>query len=198
MIACGSSVLICAVGVQAGSRSGSGSAVLRRPQVGRGLATRAKPRLHQRPQVGEEPSRLLAREHPFGDLLERRDQRVGRGGGEDVPGLPAPALRVAPRHHGLEVQADVGEPGVLRVTQEVPLVEVVHGVGVAGLRPVVERLHPLGEVLDRNLGRVMLQGLALRKDLELAKDRRTEVMMKLEEVDVRAEFEELKRELGIS
>jgi hypothetical protein len=63
---------------------------------------------------------------------------------------------------------------------------------------VVERLHPLGEVLDRNLGRVMLQGLALRKDLELAKDRRTEVMMKLEEVDVRAEFEELKRELGIS
>jgi hypothetical protein len=52
--------------------------------------------------------------------------------------------------------------------------------------------------LDRNVGRVMLQGLALRKDLELAKDRRTEITMKLDEVDVRSEFEDLKRELGIS
>lgn len=52
--------------------------------------------------------------------------------------------------------------------------------------------------LDRNVGRVLLQALALRKDLELAKDRRAEIVLKLEELDVRAELEELKRELGIS
>jgi|SRR5215204_4241794 len=52
--------------------------------------------------------------------------------------------------------------------------------------------------LDRNVGRVLLQALALRKDLELAKDRRTEIITKLEELDVRSEFEDLKRELGIS
>jgi hypothetical protein len=63
---------------------------------------------------------------------------------------------------------------------------------------VVRRMdRPSGdeEHLDRNVGRVMLQGLALRKDLELAKDRRTEVIMKLEEVDVRTELEELKDDL---
>src|SRR5215204_3393743 len=50
--------------------------------------------------------------------------------------------------------------------------------------------------LDRNVGRVMLQALALRKDLELAKDRRTEVSLKLEEVDVRSELDWLMDELG--
>jgi hypothetical protein len=66
---------------------------------------------------------------------------------------------------------------------------------------VVDRMD-LGEDhddhLDRNVGRVMLQGLALRKDLELAKDRRTEVIMKLDEIDVRGELERLKDDLGIS
>jgi hypothetical protein len=52
--------------------------------------------------------------------------------------------------------------------------------------------------LERATARVLIAILALRKDLELARDRRTEVIMKLEEVDVRAEFEELKHELGIS
>jgi hypothetical protein len=52
--------------------------------------------------------------------------------------------------------------------------------------------------LERTTARVLIAILALRKDLELARDRRTEVIMKLEEVDVRAEFEELKRELGYS
>ena len=46
--------------------------------------------------------------------------------------------------------------------------------------------------MDRNIGRVILQALALRKDLELAKDKRIEMMLKLDEVDVRSELEELK------
>jgi hypothetical protein len=45
---------------------------------------RAKPRFHQRLQVAELPSRFLAREHAFGDLLEGRDQRVERGRGESA------------------------------------------------------------------------------------------------------------------
>lgn len=52
--------------------------------------------------------------------------------------------------------------------------------------------------LDRNDARVMLQAYALRKDLLLGKLRVTEVMRKLEESDVREEWEEVKRELGIT
>ena len=52
--------------------------------------------------------------------------------------------------------------------------------------------------LDHNIGRVMLSGLKERRELEQAKDRRTETILKLDEVDVRSELEDLKRELGIS
>jgi hypothetical protein len=68
---------------------------------------------------------------------------------------------------------------------------------LSGEAKEVQRRIEAGDI-DRNDGKAQLDAIRLRKDLELAKDRRTEVIMKLEEVDVRAEFEELKRELGIS
>jgi hypothetical protein len=52
--------------------------------------------------------------------------------------------------------------------------------------------------LDRNDDRVILQAYALRKDLLLGKLRATEVIRKLEESDVREEFEQLKDDLGLS
>jgi hypothetical protein len=52
--------------------------------------------------------------------------------------------------------------------------------------------------LDRSDARILLQGLALRKDIILAMLRVTEVDRKLEEFDVRAEFEELKRAIGFT
>lgn len=52
--------------------------------------------------------------------------------------------------------------------------------------------------LERNDARILLQGLALRKDIVLAMLRVTEVDRRLEEQDVAAEFLELKRELGLA
>jgi hypothetical protein len=52
--------------------------------------------------------------------------------------------------------------------------------------------------LDTSTARVLLQGLALRKDICLAMLRVVEVDRRLEEQDVAAEFEELKRELGLA
>jgi len=54
-----------------------------------------------------------------------------------------------------------------------------------------------GDVETRDKAQALLRTLALRKDLQAAQDRRTEVVMKLEEVDVRAELEELKEAIGL-
>jgi hypothetical protein len=46
--------------------------------------------------------------------------------------------------------------------------------------------------------RVILSGLTLRKDIELAKARIIELECRLEEQDIAEEWELVKRELGIS
>jgi hypothetical protein len=64
---------------------------------------------------------------------------------------------------------------------------------------LIARITPLdNQPLSVNTARTILQAQTLRKELLLGKLKAEEVERRLEESDVREEFEELKRELGIS
>jgi hypothetical protein len=70
----------------------------------------------------------------------------------------------------------------------------------AEVRRIIERMDSAytgDDRLHRNIGRVMLQGLTLRKDIVLARLDIIESERKLEEFDVREEFEELKAIMGV-
>ncbi len=67
----------------------------------------------------------------------------------------------------------------------------------AEVKAVQERIDPGEDMLDRNDGRVILQAQALRKEIQLAKQRVIEVERKLEEQDIAEEWEQVKRALGI-
>lgn len=63
---------------------------------------------------------------------------------------------------------------------------------------LIRRLDPEGHDLGTNAARTVLQAQTLRKELLLGKLKAEEVERKLEESDVREEWEKVKRELGIS
>jgi hypothetical protein len=64
---------------------------------------------------------------------------------------------------------------------------------------LVERITPAdGEQVGTNVARTILQAQTLRKELLLGKLKAEEVERRLEESDVVAEWERVKRELGIS
>jgi hypothetical protein len=82
----------------------------------------------------------MVRTGPSRALVATSSSEGTSGLGCDVASMsqayPPQPSGLPPRHHGLEVQADLGEAGVFRVTQGVPPVEVVHGIRVAGLRSI--------------------------------------------------------------
>ena len=64
---------------------------------------------------------------------------------------------------------------------------------------LITRITPdAGVSLGTNVARTILQAQTLRKELLLGKLKAEEIERRLEESDVRAEFEELKRDLGIA
>jgi hypothetical protein len=67
----------------------------------------------------------------------------------------------------------------------------------AEVKKIQDRTDPGDEVLDRNDARVILQAQALRKEIQLAKQKVIEVERKLEEQDIAEEWEQVKDALGI-
>jgi flagellar motility protein MotE (MotC chaperone) len=68
----------------------------------------------------------------------------------------------------------------------------------AEVKAIQDRTDPGEDLLDRNDARVILQAQALRKEIQLAKQKVIEVERRLEEQDIAEEFEELKNALGVT